>query len=119
MKKSFLIISAVAAMLFVAACSGEKTNPLWGLWTQKPIFGAKTEIMFNDDNTGFVFVADTVMYETRWMQDSLLRVSYYETNSPQKIKGVLKSFRVTVDGDKMKLEDVKTGQVTKYSRYVE
>ncbi len=119
MKKSFLLISAVATMLFVAACGGEKVNPLWGLWTQKPVFGPKTEIMFNDDNTGFVFVADTVMYETKWQQDSLLRVSYFGTELPRKHVGKFKTFRVTIDGDKMKLEDVKTGQVTKYSRYVE
>ena len=120
MKKSFLIILAVAAMLFVAACSGNKVNPLWGLWTQKPVFGPKTEFMFNDDNTGFVFVADTVQYETMWSQDSLLRVNFYETSSPRTLApDVFKSFRVTIDGDKMKLEEVKTGKVTQYSRYVE
>ncbi len=120
MKKSIFIISAMVAMLFVAACGfGEKTNPLWGLWTQKPIFGPKTEIMFNDDNTGFVFVADTVKYETTWKQDSLLRVNFFETSSSKKSMGEFKSFKVTIDGDAMKLEEVKTGKVTKYSRYVE
>ena len=49
-------------MLFVASCSGNKVNPIWGLWTQKPIFGPKTELMFNDDNTGFVFVDGYTIY---------------------------------------------------------
>ena len=120
MKKSFILISAVASMLLVAACgSGEKTNPLWGLWMQKPVFGPKTEIMFNDDNTGFVFVADTVQFETKWQQDSLLRVNYFEVSSSQKTHGEFKYYRVEIDGDMMKLEEVKTGKVTNYSRYVE
>lgn len=119
MKKTFLIISAVAAMLIVASCSGDKTNPLWGMWTQKPIFGPKTEIMFNDDYTGFVFVADTVKYETTWQQDSLLRVNFFEASSSKKSLGEFKSFRVTIDGDEMKLEEVKSGKVTNYSRFVE
>ena len=114
------MISAVAAMLLIAACeSGNKTNPLWGLWVQKPIFGAKTEIMFNDDHTGFLFVADTVQYETRWFQDSLLRVSYMDGATLQRIPGMLKSYRVTIDGDKMKLEEINSGKVTQYTRYVE
>ena len=120
MKKSFFVISAVAAMLFVAACSGNKVNPIWGLWTQKPIFGPKTEFMFNDDNTGFVFVADTVQYETTWTEDSLLRVSFFEASSPRTlVSDDFKSYRVIIDGDNMKLEEVKTGKVTQYSRYVE
>ena len=119
MKKRSFLFSAVAAMLLVAACSGNKTNPLWGMWTQKPIFGPRTEIMFNDDNTGFVFVADTVKYETTWQQDSLLRVNFFESSSAKKTLGEFRSFRVTINGDEMKLEEIKTGKVTKYSRYVE
>lgn len=117
MKKLFFLISAFSIMLFMAGC--EKPNPLWGLWTQKPIFGPRTEIMFNDDNTGFVFVADTVKYETAWKQDSLLQVRYFDASSSYKSLGELKFYRVSIDGDNMKLEELKTGKVTNYSRYVE
>jgi hypothetical protein len=75
--------------------------------------------MFNDDNTGFVFVADTVQYETAWQQDSLLRVRYFEAASAKKTLGKFKFYRVSIDGDAMKLEELKTGKVTKYLRYVE
>ena len=120
MKKAFFVVSAMVAMLFVAACgSGEKTNPIWGLWVQKPAFGPKTEIMFNDDNTGFVFVADTVKYETRWQQDTLLRVIYVEPSAAINPIGEFTFYRVTIDGDVMKLEERKTGKVTSYSRYIE
>lgn len=116
MKKLFFLISAFTVMLFMAGC--EKPNPLWGLWIQVPRIDAKTEIMFNDDNTGFVFVADTVKYETAWKQDSLLQVRYFDTSSSQKSLGELKFYRVSIDGDNMRLEELKTGKVTKYSRYV-
>lgn len=118
MKKTLLIISSVAAIFLMAACE-EKANPIWGLWLQKPVFGPKTEIMFNDDNTGFVFVADTVKYETTWSEDSLLRVFYREASSQQNSLGDVKSYKVKIDGDVMLLEEKKTGDVTKYSRYVE
>lgn len=120
MKKLFFVVSALAFMLFVAACNmGNKANPLWGLWVQKPIFGPKVEIMFNDDNTGFVFVEDTVKYETMWKQDSLLLVNYFDASLPEKKFGNFKLYKVTIDGDVMQLEEKKTGKITKYSRYVE
>ena len=120
MKKAFFAISAIAALLFIAACdSGNKVNPLWGLWIQKSVSGPKTEIMFNDDNTGFVFVADTVTYETKWIQDSLLIINYFEPSVERQGVGVLKSFRVSISGNTMKLKNAHTGEVTKYSRYVD
>lgn len=117
MKKLFFLISVFTIMLFVAGC--EKPNPLWGLWMQTPKFGPKTEIMFLDDNTGFVFVADTAKYETTWKQDSLLQVRYFDASSSQKSLGELKCYKVSIDGNNMKLEEVKTGKVTNYSRYIE
>ena len=115
MKKIFFAFSALVVMLFMAGCNN--TNPIWGLWTQEPALVQKTEIMFNDDNTGFVFVADTAKYETKWQQDSLLIVKYVDPYAKEATES--KSYRVSIDGNTMKLEDVNTGKVTNYSRYVE
>lgn len=117
MKKIFFVFSTLVIILFMTGCNN--VNPIWGLWVQTPKNGPKTEIMFTDDNTGFVFVEDTVKYETTWKQDSLLCVDYYETSSPEKVAVESKSYRVTIDDDIMKLEDIKTGKVTNYSRFVE
>ena len=118
MKKYFVMLSAVVAML-VASCSGDKTNPIWGMWTLPSESPVKTEIMFTDDFTGFVFVADTVQFETSWQQDSVLRVNYFDMAAGRKGLGIQKIYSVTVDGDVLTLKDKKSGEVTKYSRFVE
>ncbi|MBQ7361643.1 MAG: hypothetical protein IJW68_04025 [Bacteroidaceae bacterium] len=117
MKKYFVIASVVVAMI-VAACSEKETNPLWGMWILKSTSPIKTEIMFNDDNTGFVFVADTVRFETSWQQDSLLNVHMFDMTVGKSL-GMKKSYRVTIDGNEMKMENVKTGNITEYTRFVE
>lgn len=117
MRKIFFVFLTLVVILFMTGCG--KTNPIWGLWVQTPKIGPKTEIMFTDDNTGFVFVEDTVKYETKWKQDSLLYVDYFETLSTEKVAAESKFYKVTIDEGNMKLEDIKTGKVTSYSRYVE
>ena len=36
-----------------------------------------------------------------------------------KSRGMKKSYRVTIDGNEMKMENVKTGNITEYTRFVE
>ena len=120
MKKNLLFIFASAVVACIMSCSDSKVNPLWGMWTlQSEQSGAKTEIMFTDDFTGFVFVADTVQFETSWQQDSVLRVNYFDMAAGRKGLGIQKAYSVTVDGDILTLKDKKSGEVTKYSRFLE
>ena len=53
------------------SCSDSKVNPLWGMWTlQSEQSGAKTEIMFTDDYTGFVIVDEDVKFVDGMMYPS-------------------------------------------------
>ena len=120
MKKNLLLIVAFVAMFIAASCSGDKVNPLWGMWTlQGDQSGTKTEIMFTDDYTGFVIINEDVQYETSWQQDSLLRVSYFEMASGNKSLGVRKTYSIEIDGNTLTMKETGTGAVSTYKRYVE
>ena len=120
MKKNLLFIFASALVACIISCSDSKVNPLWGMWTlQSEQSGSKTEIMFTDDYTGFVIVDEDVKYETSWQQDSVLRVNYFEMSTGKKGLGVRKTYSVDVDGDILTLKDIESGEVSKYSRFVE
>ena len=118
MKKYFVIALALICLLVVAGSCGKKTNPLWGLWTLNSTSPVKTEFMFNDDNTGFIFVADTVRFETSWTQDSLLNLQMFDMNIGKSIS-IYRKYRVNIDGNTLKLQDVETGITREYSRFVE
>ena len=110
----------ILVTFFIIACnSDKKVDPLWGMWTLQSSSPVKTEIMFNDDYTGFVFVADTVQFETSWQQDSLLNVAYFDMTSGKKSLGIRKSYSFKIDGDVLILKDCETGEDSKYMRFVE
>ncbi len=120
MKKILSFIVASVAIISISSCGGNKVNPLWGMWTlQTEQSGAKTELMFTDDYTGFVIVDEAVQYETSWQQDTLLRVNYFEMSTGKKGLGVRKTYSFDIDGDNLTMKDVETGEVSKYKRFVE
>ena len=69
---------AIVALLFTACAGGQSEKPsapyysdMLGLWVlQQPDGAAKLELMFNEDSTGFVFVADTFHCGISWQPDS-------------------------------------------------
>lgn len=123
MKKIFFAIFCIFAIIVFASCNGKdnkkETNPLWGMWTMYPQSDVKKEIMFNDDFTGFVFVADTVQYEISWHQENLLEVRYFDMTTAKKDKGSVVSYETTVLGDTLVLKDIKNNSVLRYLRFKE
>lgn len=100
----------------MAACVGNKTeqaaatkdySELLGMWVlQQQQDSAKLEMMFNEDSTGFVFVADTFHCGIKWQPDSsLIDVRYlYSTNG---IKfAIEKRYSPTLDADTLFLQEV-------------
>lgn len=114
MKKYFFVIAAIVSLMIVAC--GNSSNPLWGMWILHSPAPVKTEVMFNDDNSGFVFMADEVCFETTWTQDTLLHVKYKDTHKGIKFS---RSYTVNLAGDSLKLTDTLTGDITEYTRFVE
>lgn len=83
------LVVAIFALLSLASCGGKKAepevvvNPLWGMWVQlEPVMESKCEMLFTEDNKGFVFIADTFYCNIKWRQDSLLKVNFiYKADS--------------------------------------
>lgn len=124
MKKSSIkaLFLAVLAVLYVSCTSGNKepeVNPLWGMWLQEyPSVATKSEIMFNDDSTGFVFNVDTLVYETRWSGDDVIKVQYNSYNGGE-LHGLEKSYKVSVVQDTLTLLDETDGTEKRYIRVAE
>ncbi len=120
MKKILSFLIVMAAIFCASSCNDSKVNPLWGMWTlQTDESGAKTELMFTDDFTGFVIIDEDVKYETSWQQDTLLRVSYFDMSTDKKGLGIRKVYSVDIDGNELTMKDVESGEVSKYKRFVE
>lgn len=127
--KHFVYTFIAAATISFAACgsgnekkpTAENVNPLWGMWIrQEPSASAKWEIMFNEDNTGFVFVADTLLCRTQWKCDSLLHVDFLPQNDST-VCAVSKRFEAAIDADTLLLRcmNVAEGEPaeSRYMRY--
>ncbi|MBE6308262.1 MAG: hypothetical protein E7087_02990 [Bacteroidales bacterium] len=123
MKNLFI---AMSAMLLLASCGGNgKTekevvvNPLWGMWVQQePAMDGKREIMFTEDNNGFVFVADTFYCKTLWREDSLLNIRFVFDNDSA-LTSVRKQFEMAIDADTLYLKDLSASEGEPVeSRYV-
>lgn len=110
MKKTVVFI---LALLLLAACGGNNKsekepviNPLWGMWVQQePAMDSKWEMMFTEDNNGFVFVADTFYCKTLWREDSLLNIRFI-FNSDTSQTSVRKTFEMSIDADTLYLKDL-------------
>lgn len=128
MKKTVCFI-ATAVILFMAASCGNKNaqesvvkevNPLWGMWLrQSPATTSKMELMFNEDSTGFVFNADTLLCELRWVQSNLLNVEFvFESDSATDF--VEQSYTPVLVADTLTLFEFQNGKAsplqTRYQR---
>lgn len=98
--------------LLLLSCGGKKNepqpavNPLWGMWVQQePAVESKRELMFTEDNTGFVFVADTFSCSLRWKQTSMLNVFFIHKNDTG-FCTVDKKYNMSIDADTLFLHDV-------------
>lgn len=116
------ILYVAAAMLLFASCLGgtenstDDVNPLWGLWMQThPATAVKNEIMFNEDCTGFLFCADTLVAETVWEQGDVLGVRF-SSSTDSTLHGLKKRYRTQINGDTLLLMDAVTGLETTYRR---
>lgn len=117
--KVMLMAAAVCLMVAMASCGGKKApevNPIWGMWMQEyPATSTKSEIMFNDDSTGFVFNVDTLVYETRWVEDGELKIEYKSGNGDA-LNGKTVSYKASVVEDTLELVDKASGTETRYIR---
>lgn len=96
--------------------SASDVNPLWGLWVQMyPDTEAKSEIMFNDDCTGFLFIADTLVAETIWEQSDVVSVRF-SSSVNSTLHGIERIYDVQIDADTLSLIDKTTGLETNYLR---
>lgn len=110
MKKSVLYLFA---LLLLVACGGNNkaekekiASPLWGMWVQQePVMESKWEMMFTEDNNGFVFVADTLYCNTLWREDSLLNIRFI-FNSDSSQTSVRKTFEMNIVADTLYLKDL-------------
>ena len=78
----------------------------------------KREIMFTEDNNGFVFVADTFYCKTLWREDSLLNIRFV-FNNDSALTSVRKQFEMAIDADTLYLKDLSASEGEPVeSRYV-
>ncbi len=112
MKKTTVTCAMLLLSLVFYSCGNKtqnssannKVNPIWGMWLQQePATEAKREIMFNDDFTGFVFVADTLQYTLQWSQDENLKIKYKNPLDGNAFVNEL-LFNVTLSQDTLMLE---------------
>ncbi len=122
MKKCIFYISA---LLLFLSCSGAgkkaetepAVNPLWGMWVQQePATDAKREILFTEDNKGFVFVADSFHCTTHWRQDSLLYILFVQKSDTAR-PAVSKRYGFAIDADTLYLNE-RSDSASVESRYI-
>lgn len=104
----------LAAGLLLVACGGKKDEAavpdysnMLGLWMlQEPQLESKWEIMFNEDSTGFIFVADTFHCGIAWQPDSaLINVDFLYKNYGLKYS-IRRKFNAVVDADTLWLQEI-------------
>ncbi len=122
----FSVIVTIALLL--VACGGNNKkysadySEILGLWVLEGAQGdAKKEIMFNEDSTGFVFVADTFHCGISWLpgENSIdVKYNYNKNGIKSSVTKVLKPVIVV---DTLTLQEIATGgaqaEITKYIRY--
>ncbi len=121
MNKIIISVTVLLFTSFVVSCGHKEksVNPLWGLWIQvEPETVTKSEVMFNEDSTGFVFNADTLVCETRWLQNDKLKVNFFLNPSDN---GITKEsvYSYTVIADTLVLNDDSSATSTRYLRVKE
>lgn len=120
----FSIIGLIS--LSFAACGGNQKksaadySDIFGLWVQQePQTAAKWEIMFTEDSTGFVFVADTFHCGISWLPgSSFIDVKYNYTNSGAE-SSITKRLKPFVTGDTLLLQEIAAdGTPSLKSKYI-
>lgn len=122
----FSVIVTIALLLVACGGNNKKSSAdyseILGLWVLEGAQGdAKKEIMFNEDSTGFVFVADTFHCGISWLPgENSIDVKYnYNKNGIK--SSVTKVLKPVVVVDTLTLQEIATGgaqaEITKYIRY--
>ena len=127
------IIFAISLAVVLVSCGGKKQeqatveaqavkveSPVLGLWVQQePATEGKREIMFNEDRTGFVFVADTLHSRIKWEQGSSLNVTFEHKNGA--VEEAVYTYTVNADTLCLGACDAKgdVGAVSSYVRFKE
>ena len=114
-----LIVVVLVAIIFlsrrqVPAPVDAHANPILGMWRQYES-DKKTEIMFNEDYTGFVFDSDTLFSELSWRQDDCLSVHYSLTIDSVRIVEKHR-YNVSFLSDTLLLHEIDNGVVSKFGR---
>lgn len=125
--RTTLFTILAAAMLILAACSGNKAeraahdySEMLGMWVlQEPQRDGKWELMFNEDSTGFIFVDDACRCGIAWQPgDSCIDLNFLFNSDGVKYS-IPKKFRVAVDTDTLILQDIDSvGNVLVTERYI-
>lgn len=111
MKRIYTVCMVAMLMTALFSCGNKsqqssdkkEINPIWGMWLQQtPATDVKQEIMFNEDFTGFVFVADTLQYCLQWSQDNNLNV-VYKSPAGDVLSDKESKYDVTLNGDTLVL----------------
>ena len=110
---------AIVALLFAACGGGRSEKPaapyysdMLGLWVlQQPDGAAKLELMFNEDSTGFVFVADT-------FHSAVINAEYHYRMQGMKFS-IPRRFDYSVSCDTLFLREIaEDGSLSPVSRFV-
>ena len=112
------IVAVVTAMLFpvapVETLPDAHSNPLLGMWQQCSC-STKSEIIFNEDFTGFVFDCDTLFCEIQWRYDELLAVDFSLITDASRITAKV-LYNVDFINDTLLLKNVDNGELLKFNR---
>ena len=118
---------AIVALLFTACGGGRSEQPaapyysdMLGLWVlQQPDGAAKLELMFNEDSTGFVFVADTFHCGISWQPNSAVINAEYHYRMQGMKFSIPRRFDYSVSCDTLFLREfAEDGSLSPVSRFV-
>lgn len=114
-----IAIVAVVVMMLLPSRSdaplyNAHSNPILGMWQQCGC-SEKSEIMFNEDYTGFVFESDTLFCEMQWRQDELLSVHYSLVTDSATLTTKL-NYEVSFLNDTLLLYNVDSNTQSKFMR---
>lgn len=122
------IFSILAAALLFTACGGSKSektetpyySEMLGLWVlREPVNDSKLELMFNEDSTGFVFVADTFHCGISWQPDSSIIDALYHYRMKGMKFSVPRKFDYSVLCDTLFLREIcEDGSLSPVSKFV-
>ena len=120
----FSVIVTIALLLVACGGNNKKSSAdyseILGLWVLEGAQGdAKKEIMFNEDSTGFVFVADTFHCGISWQPDSAVINAEYHYRMQGMKFSIPRRFDYSVSCDTLFLREIaEDGSMSPVSRFV-